>query len=117
MTRVPKATSETGRQRRKSADFCLLSVFAVGGMFLAISLLSSPIPGVNEPHYLCKARSFSDPNWCDRDFFLASADAHYCFFWLLGPFTKIVSFSTAALIGRGVSALVLALGWTVRSPC
>ena len=93
--------------------FCLLSVLAIAGMFLAVSLLSSPIPGVNEPHYLCKARSFSDPAWCDRDFFLASANAHYCFFWLLGPLTQVFSFSTVALIGRSISALILAAGWTV----
>lgn len=93
--------------------FCLLSVPAIAGMFLAVSLLSSPIPGVNEPHYLCKARSFSDPAWCDRDFFLASANAHYCFYWLLGPSTQVLSFSTVALIGRSISALILAAGWTV----
>jgi len=105
--------SESERQRQKSPGFCLLSILAIAGTFLAISLLSSPIPGVNEPHYLCKARSFSDPAWCDRDFFLTSANAHYCFFWLVGPLTQVVSFTTAALIGRGISALVLAIGWTV----
>jgi len=111
--RVLIKVSESGRQRQKSPRFCLLSILAIFGMFLAISLLSSPIPGVNEPHYLCKARSFSDPSWCVRDFFLTSANAHYCFFWLVGPLTQVVSFTTVALIGRGISALMLAIGWTV----
>ena len=113
MIRVPITVSESERQRQKSPGFCLLSILAIAGMFLAVSLLSSPIPGVNESHYLCKARSFSDPAWCDRDFFLTSANAHYCFFWLVGPLTHVVSFTTAALIGRTVSTLMLAAGWTV----
>ncbi len=113
MSRVPITVSESDRQRQKSPGFCLLSILAIAGMFLGVSLLSSPIPGVNEPHYLCKARAFSDPSWCDRDFFLTSANAHYCFFWLVGPLTQVVSFTTAALIGRGISALLLAIGWTV----
>ena len=113
MIRVPIKVSESVGQLQKSPGFCLLSILAVFGIFLAVSLLSSPIPGVNEPHYLCKARSFSDPSWCIRDFFLTSANAHYCFFWLVGPLTQVVSFTTVALIGRGVSALMLAIGWTV----
>ena len=113
MIRVPITVSESDRQRQRSPGFCLLSILAIAGLFLSVSLLSSPIPGVNEPHYLCKARSFSDPTWCDRDFFLTSANAHYCFFWLVGPLTQVVSFTTAALIGRGISALILAIGWTV----
>ena len=113
MIRVPITVSESERQRQKSPGFCLLSILAIAGMFLTISVVSSPIPGVNEPHYLCKARSFSDPDWCNRDFFLASANAHYCFFWLVGPLTQVVSFTTAAFIGRGISALILAIGWTV----
>ena len=100
-------------QQQESLSFCSLSVLAVGTLFLAVSLLSSPIPGVNEPHYLCKARSFSDPTWCVRDFFLSSANAHYCFFWLLGPLTQLFSFETVALIGRAISALMLGVGWTV----
>ena len=85
----------------------------IAAIFLAVSLLSSPIPGLNEPHYLCKARSFSDPGWCHRDFFLASADAHYCFFWLFGPLTQVLPFEMTALAGRCISAFVLAAGWAV----
>ena len=113
MTIAPAAVSQSSRQRQEPIGFCLLSIAVVGGLFLAVSLLSSPIPGVNEPHYLCKAGSFSDPGWCDRDFFLTSANAHYCFFWLVGPLTQHFSFDTVALFGRAASALMLAIGWTV----
>ncbi len=113
MTIAPAAASGSNGQRQESIGFCLLSIVVIAGLFLAISLLSSPIPGVNEPHYLCKARAFSDPAWCDRDFFLTSTNAHYCFFWLVGPLTQHFSFDTVALFGRAASALMLAVGWTV----
>lgn len=113
MILAPKTTSNVSGQQWKSLGFCLLSVLTISVLFLAVSLLSSPIPGVNEPHYLCKARSFFDSDWCRRDFFLASTDAHYCFFWMVGPLTQMYSFETAAIIGRSVSALILAGGWTI----
>ncbi len=113
MTIAPEAVSESHGQRQEPIGFCLLSIVVIGGLFLAVSLLSSPIPGVNEPHYLCKARSFADPAWCNRDFFLTSTNAHYCFFWVVGPLTQHFSFDTVALFGRAASALILAVGWTV----
>ena len=113
MTIAPAAANESNGQRQKSIGSCLLSIVVIAGLFQAVSLLSSPIPGVNEPHYLCKARAFSDPTWCDGDFFLTSTNAHYCFFWLVGPLTQYFSFDSVALFGRAVSALMLAVGWTV----
>ena len=108
---TPEPASDRHQQERFS--FCLMSFVVIAAMLLAVSLLSSPIPGVNEPHYLCKARSFADANWCPRDFFLVSSNAHYCFFWLVGPLTKVASLNTVALIGRSVTAVLLALGWSV----
>ncbi len=81
-------------------------------MFLSVALLSSPIPGINEPHYLCKARAFEDPGWCSRDFFLSSVNAHYCFFVVTGALTRWLSFDAIALLGRTISAVLLATGWT-----
>ncbi|MCA9011305.1 MAG: hypothetical protein KDB01_16250 [Planctomycetaceae bacterium] len=115
MIRVSVTESISNRQPEKSRYFCLLPVLAIAVVFFAVSLLSRPVPGVNEPHYLCKARSFSDPAWCQRDFFLTSADAHYCFFWLVGPFTQVSSFAAVALTGRWIAACILAIGWTVLS--
>jgi hypothetical protein len=91
----------------------LWSALFITGLFSAVSLLSSPVPGVNEPHYLTKARAFVEPAWCSRDFFLTSANAHYCFFWLVGQLTRWLSFDQIAIGGRIVSALLLAIGWTV----
>ncbi len=90
-----------------------LSGIVVAAVFLGVSLLSSPIPGVNEPHYLCKARAFDDPTWCSRDFFLTSASVHYCFFVVTGFLTRWLSLDAIAVIGRAVSVALLAAGWTM----
>jgi hypothetical protein len=113
--RVSVSESISSRQPEKSRYFCLLPVLAITVVFFAVSILSSPVPGVNEPHYLCKARSFSDPAWCHRDFFLASTNAHYCFFWLVGPLTQVFSLAAVAMTGRLIAACTLAIGWTVLS--
>ncbi len=80
-------------------------------LFVGYSLASSSIPGVNEPHYLSKARSFVQPDWCQRDFFLASQNAHYCFYRLIGPLTQWMTFSAVSFCGRAVSLLLFAWGW------
>jgi hypothetical protein len=85
----------------------------IAALFLGVSMLSSSVPGVNEPHYLTKSRAFDDPAWCSRDFFLTSGNAHYTFFWIVGILTRWFTFDTIAVIGRIVSALLLGLGWSV----
>jgi len=87
----------------------LLSVWA---MFLLFGVIAAPIPGVNEPHYLCKAKHFWQPDWCSRDFFLASPNAHTVFYATIGSLTRIASFEQSAWIGRILATLVLAWGWT-----
>ncbi len=91
------------------------STLFIAAVFSAVSLLSSPVPGVNEPHYLAKARAFVEPTWCSRDFFLTSANAHYCFFWLVGQVTRWLSFDQIAIAGRILSAILLAIGWSMLS--
>lgn len=82
-------------------------------MFVAVSLLSVPIPGVNEPHYLTKARSYVDTDWCANDFFLQSADAHAVFFAVVGPVTQLLTFAETILAGRVLSLMLLAWGWNM----
>lgn len=85
----------------------------VGMLFIGYSLISVPVPGVNEPHYLTKARSYANPEWCQNDFFLSSSDAHAVFFGLVGPLTKTLSFATIAVMGRVLSLSLLAIGWVM----
>lgn len=98
-------SSETPRTR------CLLVLLLVAAACLACSVVRAPIPAVNEPHYLAKARHFVDPDWCPGDFFLSSANPHLVFYSLVGPLTHVIPFSTVAWIGRVLSLLLLASGW------
>lgn len=113
MSQLSSAEEESCRPQAEHSRISLWSTLFIAGLFSAVSLLSSPVPGVNEPHYLAKARTFADPDWCPRDFFLTSANAHYCFFWLVGQSTKCCSFEQIAIAGRIFSALLLAIGWSM----
>jgi len=68
-------------------------------------------PGVNESHYLCKAKHYWSPDWCRDDQFLNSADAHTVFYWTFGWITKYVSLTTTAWIGRIIVWLLQAWAW------
>lgn len=74
-------------------------------------LADGPPPGVNEAHYLTKARHYWDPTFCEGDLFLESADAHLVFYWLFGWVTVLVNLETAAWIGRILAWVLLASGW------
>jgi hypothetical protein len=97
VSQLNSAEDTTWRPQAEHSRVGLWSTLFIAGLFSAVSLLSSPFPGVNEPHYLAKARSFVDPTWCARDFFLTSANAHYCFFWLVGQLTQWLSFVRSRL--------------------
>ena len=67
-------------------------------------------PMVNEAHYLVKAKNFWQPEWCDADFFTASAKAHATFYAVFGWPTMYLSLSATAWIGRIVGWTLLAIG-------
>ena len=86
-------------------------------LLVSLFWLFSPgaIPGVNEPHYLCKAKQFWDSTFCTGDVFLESADAHFLFYLTVGWLTKVVSLPTAAIIGRVFCWTMIAIGWRMLS--
>lgn len=69
-----------------------------------------PPPGVNEAHYLVKAKNFWDPNYLANDLFASSKKAHVVFDVLWGWPTRRVSLQTTAWLGRIVGWLILAGG-------
>lgn len=79
--------------------------------FAGYASYRAPVPGVNEPHYLCKARHFWDRGWCARDLFLASADAHFVFYATVGALARWLSFEQTAWIGRLTVWGGLAVAW------
>lgn len=89
----------------------ILIIALIGGSFAADSFLRFPIPGTNEPHYLCKAKHYWNPQWCAGDFFLESSNAHSVFYQIVGALTQWLSLHDTALFGRLAGFLLLAIGW------
>ena len=106
---MPVAEVSAEPATSKSCDLPLL--VAVWLSLLLYGAFAAPIPAVNEPHYLTKARHFWQPDWCENDFFLASPNAHTVFFGAIGWLTQWLSFEQTAWVGRAVAMLVLAVGW------
>lgn len=93
----------------------LLVVAAVWLSFLVASLVSAPIPAVNEPHYLAMARHYWDSTWCAGDSFLQSFPAHQVFYQTFGWLTLWLDLASVALLGRAVGLAMLATSWTSLS--
>lgn len=89
----------------------LAVVLAVWGSFLLYSGVAAPVPAVNEPHYLCKAKHFWDPTWCANDFFLESTNAHTVFYSTIGALTNWFTLAQTAWAGRVISLTILSIGW------
>lgn len=85
------------------------------GLLIFFSLLRVPIPGVNEPHYLCKAKHFWNPEWCAGDLFLESSNPHLVFYATFGWLTTFLSLDTVAVVGRFIGLIPLAVGWHLLS--
>ena len=95
-----------------SAQSRAWTVLAIWLSFFAFSALRAPVPAINEPHYLGKAKHFWDPQWCAGDFFLESSDVHLVFYVAVGWLTKLLTLEQTAWIARAAALLLLAWGWT-----
>ncbi len=87
-------------------------VLAVFLSFVASSAIRRPVPSVNEPHYLCKAKHYWQPEWCAGDFFLESSNPHLVFYQTVGVLTQWLTLPQAAWAGRLLALGCLAWGWT-----
>jgi hypothetical protein len=84
----------------------------VGLVFLVFFIHGAwPVPEVNEPHYLGKAKHYWDAAWCARDFFLNTADAHEVFYFAFGWLTRWLPLPVVAWCGRIVTWGLLAWAW------
>ncbi len=107
---LPSPKSETQSPMTVGIGFWVALTCAYG-MLVVFSHLRVPIPGVNEPHYLCKAKHFWVPGWCRGDMFLTSSNPHLVFYVTFGWLTKLFSLETTAIIGRFLGFIPLAIGW------
>lgn len=117
----PTQPTERGRPAA-SPDWIRNSIvwLLLSAMFALVSLGRVSIPGVNEPHYLTKARHYWQPEWCQPapsaewprgDVFLDSANPHEFFYATIGRLTAALPLAEAAWYGRLVGAALLGLGW------
>lgn len=84
-------------------------------IFLSLQLFAAvraPVPGVNEPHYLSKARHYWDPSWCPGDHFLDSSNTHLVFYQTVGLLTRWLPLESVAWVGRALAHLLLAFAWS-----
>ena len=87
-------------------DFCFI-------FFIFFLYAGSAVPAINEPHYWTKAAHFWNPYFGKGDLFLESGDAHWLFFATFGLLTQYLPMTWAVWIGRFVTWIFLALGWTM----
>ncbi|HCS52881.1 MAG TPA: hypothetical protein DIW81_15025, partial [Planctomycetaceae bacterium] len=104
---IPVANDHTSR-----LPGWLVGILALWLMLLVWSFVRTPIPAVNEPHYMTKARHFWNPEWCDRDFFLSSSNPHLFYYVTVGWLTNFCSLHMATLISRLFGLLIFAIGWS-----
>lgn len=102
---VADPPDEAARRRQRPIE-----VFCLAVWLLFCGWLRAAVPGVNEPHYLAKARHFWNPSWCADDLFLQSANAHWFFYAAVGWLAALFPLPVAAVLGRFAAALVLAWG-------
>lgn len=105
----PSILGQTGGRAGTKAKWFWIEVAVVFVVLFAFA--GQPTPDVNESHYLTKAKSYWNPDWCGNDQFLQSSNAHLVFFFVFGWLTKFVSLSTFAWIGRVISWSLFAIAW------
>ncbi|MCH2371802.1 MAG: hypothetical protein MK324_14900 [Pirellulales bacterium] len=97
------------RGKTKKYQINLLGYFSEVVLLVLVFALShgNPPPDVNEAHYLVKAKHYWDSGFCPTDFFLSSADAHLCFYWVFGWLTLLFELPVVAWIGRIISWILI----------
>ncbi len=103
-----EATPRAESRESRPAPAVIVLTFLSFYLFAAVR---APVPAVNEPHYLAKAKHYWNPDWCRGDLFLESSNAHLVFYQTFGWLTLWLSLDQVAWLGRAVALGVLALGW------
>ncbi len=81
-------------------------------LVLIFICVGSPPPGINESHYIPKAKRVWDPAFAGgQDLFLNSNDSHFLASLVAGQLCKHFEFETVAWIGRCACWLLLTIAW------
>ncbi len=76
-----------------------------------VVLAATAVPGINESHYLPKAKHFWDPSFAARDLFLASHDSHFLTSATAGILTLYLPLPVATWLCRFAAWAFMALAW------
>lgn len=74
-------------------------------------LAGAPVPGINESHYLPKAKHALDASFAPGDLFLESHDSHLVSTLFAGCLTRVMPLEAVAWAGRFVAWSLIALSW------
>ncbi|MFW6170048.1 MAG: DUF6798 domain-containing protein [Planctomycetota bacterium] len=105
----PQRSNLAAFDSRRAKAGVFLEIVAILGLVFVYA--GSPPPGVNEAHYLTKAKHYWNPSWCGEDVFLDSLYPHLAFYWLFGWITLFASLPTTAWIGRLIVWSLFATAW------
>ena len=113
---MPSVSSDAALIPSRSASSIASSTTGAAGeiavLFALIMLLAGePVPGVNESHYLPKAKHLFDSTFCAGDLFFESHDAHGLAAGLAGALSLFLPLYAVAWVGRLLSWLCLAWAW------
>jgi hypothetical protein len=90
------------------------SIFQAIIFFLIIFLNAAEgTPGINESHYIPKAKHLWDSDFAPGDLFLQSHDTHFLASAMAGLAAQFISLDAVAWLGRTISWGLLAWGWLV----
>lgn len=85
---------------------------AIALNLMVIWLLNAELaPGINESHYLTKAKHAWDSSFAPGDLFLSSGNAHWLFSQIAGWLSTWLSLSAVAWIGRVGCWLAMSIAW------
>ena len=106
----PKMQSEVDATRvvphRFGSSYASIILEIIVLLLIFFAYAGDAAPMVNESHYLVKAKSYWNPEWCNNDPFVSSGKAHLTFYYTVGWLTKFFSLDATAWIGR-------LFGWTL----
>lgn len=110
----PEASSRQGGSRQGEWPGWL-----TWSCILAIILLcvASPVPGINESHYLPKAKHALDSSFAPGDLFLESHDSHLLATYSAGILARGLPLSVVAWLGRLAAWALMAVAWMRLTRC
>lgn len=84
-------------------------------LFVISLCVGLSVPGINESHYLPKAKHAWNADFAAGDIFLESHDSHFAATSLAGGLTRLFDLPTVAWLGRALSWSLFAWAWTCFS--